>query len=517
MRGVVAVGQTSGAGPWPWRRLVWRAVVLTAALCGSALAAPGPDGAVYAADFRLSGSLESAMTWRQRPWLDEVGFVEEPAGVKADTTLRLTGVMGTPENGLRAVVELSPQPSFLPQDPGSVFGLGQFGVKRAYLEAAGQLWPGGSPVTARLGTLEVRLSPYIGTFQREGLSLSGLRYGPVQAAAFVGRDVLRVDPDDPLSLPISEPFTVAGGQVLVDVSRPVQSLARVAGAGWPVSAAVGVTGLNVGSHGLLELGFGASPYPGVMMTGVAAWDTSGGRPVAGQVRPATSWQEAPRMYRLDAVASVIQGVTLTASYRQVSNVFDPLYQEVLKDADGKRVDWLAENRGETGVVVGAETTYRGVALRASLDNYERWVDENGQPVGPEGVTFHREAGLEAGTTVRGVELAGRTLWDVAAGVNHLETKVAVGYPINLPGLQLTPRYEATVDRAGVSHTLAAVATADLPYFPGLRAQGKLTREADGSLSWAADLGYRAPNGLAVGVHHSSDKGAWVDAGVAVRF
>lgn len=490
------------------KKLAW----LLSAATVAALAAPA-----LAADFTLSGSLESAMTWRQRPWLDESGFVDKPAGVTADTTLRLTGSMGTSDNGLRAVVEFSPQQSLFPPDPGSVFGLGQFGIRKAYLEATGQLWQGGSPVTARLGTLDVKLSPYIANFDREGLSVSGVRYGPVQAAAFVGRDVLREDPDDKNSLPISSPFTVAGGQVVLDLTRPARALAAVGGMSWPVSAALGVTGVNVGSHEVLEVGAGASVYPGVLVSGVAAWDTSGGRPENGRLRPPSSWQDAPRMYRFDVVANVRPDVTVTAGYRQVWNIFNPLYQEVVKDADGDRVDWLANNRGEKGVVVGAETTYRGVALRASLDNYERWLDENGQPVGPEGVTRHREAELAAGTTVRGFELAGSTRFELFGGVRHEESRLAVAYPLALQGVKVTPRYEANVDEAGVAHTLAAVATADLPYFPGLRAEGKVTREADGSLSYGADLSYRAPNGLTLGVHHASDKGAWVDAGMSVQF
>ena len=490
------------------RKLAW----LLSAAAVAALAAPA-----LAADFTLSGSLESSMTWRQRAWLDEDGFLEEPPGVSADTTLRLTAATGTSDNGLRAVVEFSPQPSLLPPDPGSAFGLGRFGIQTAFLEATGQLWQGGSPVTARLGTLDIRWSPYIAQFQREGLSLSGLRYGPVQAAAFIGRDVLREDPDDVNSLPIGSPFTVAGGQVVLDLSGPARALARAGGADWPVSAALGVTGLNLGSHGLLEVGAGASVYPGVLVSGVTAWDTSGGRPRDGQLLPPSSWADAPRMYRFDVVASVLPDVTLSAGYRRVWSTFDPLYQEVIEDADGERIDWLATNRGKDGLVLGAETTYRGVALRVGLDNYALWVDEEGRPVGPDGVTHHREASLGAGTTVRGFELAGSTRFELMGPAHHEESTFSVAYPLALEGVQLTPMYEATVEPAGVSHTLAAVATADLPYFPGLRAAGKVTRETDGSLTYGADLSYRAPNGLTLGLHHASDKGAWVEAGMRVQF
>ncbi len=486
------------------RTLAW----LLAGAAVAALAAPA-----LAAEFQLSGSIESSMVWRQRDWTDEQGATTDKRGVSAATTLKLNGTLGTANNGVRAVLELAPMEATKAFDPSERFSFESLGISKAYIEANGQLWQGGQPVTARIGTLEMNLSPYIATFAREGLSVAGLRYGPVEAAAFVGRDARRYEVNGFEYW--SAPFTVSGARLRADLSRLATQAAASQGVLWPVSAEASLTGLSVDGRYAVELGAMASPYPGVVVGGAAAVDATGDVP--GGPRP--SLGEAPRMMRLEGAARLTPELSVAAGYRQVDAAFNPLYQEMVTDDEGNRIDWLANNRGEKGVTLGVRTVQQGVTVQAMVDSYERWLDDSGNPVGPEGVTRHRDGELAASTTLRGVELSGLSRFDLMGGIRRTETQLSAAYPVAMPGLSVKPKYELTVDAAGgVAHTLSAEARTDrVPYFPGLEARGHVARSADGQWSYGAGLSYRAPNGLAVGISHDSAKGAWVQAGLSAQF
>lgn len=434
--------------------------VLVSALMVAALAVPA-----LAADFKLSGSMEGGVTWRQRTSEDG------PQGVSTSTTLKLNAQLGTPEQGLRAGIELSP----LTWQPGQPASVGSLSISRAFIEASGQLWKGGSVTTARLGSLDVAYSPYIAQFSREGFSISGIGYGPVGMAAFVGRDVA-VDRDN----------TVYGAQLK----------AALPGAG------AAVTAVNVNGQYDLELAAAAMPVPGVTLSGIYARSESSGSP------------DVPQLSRLDAQAAVRPDLTVTAGYRKVWNTFKPAYRAF--DAEGNEFAWLADNRGEHGVSVGVQTVQRGVNLAAGVDVYNRWVDDNGNPIAEP--THHREASVAASTTLKGAQLGASTRWDLLARA-PIESVLSVAYPVSMPGLSVTPAYKATIyGTSAVEHELSAEATLDaVPQLPGIGLSGRVTREADGAVTWGAGLRYTAPNGLAVSVNHDSVKGAWVQAGLKAEF
>ncbi|MEW6047534.1 MAG: hypothetical protein AB1609_13805 [Bacillota bacterium] len=435
--------------------------VLVSAMMVAALAAPA-----LAADFQLSGSMESEVTWRQHQWLNDDGTLDQPAGVSAATSLKLNAALGTPDSGLRAVVKLSPMSV---QSGGS---LGPLSVDRAFLEASGQLWQGGSVTRARLGSLDVSYSPYVATFGWEGFSIDGVGYGPVGMAAFAGR---------------SGEQTVLGAQIKA-------ALAGVAGA---------LTAVNAGGRYDWEMAAAAIPMQGIALSGVYA--ASGTSAASG---------ETPTLARLDAQAQILPNVTVTAGYRKVYNTFEPAY--VARQADGTMYPWIADNRGEHGVNVGVQTVQQGVNLAAGVDVYQRWVDESGNPTAEP--TPHRDASLAASTTLDGFQLAASSSFDLLNRA-RTESRFSVAYPVTVPGLSVTPAYEATIDQAGgVAHKLTATATLDaVPNLPGIGLEGRVARAADGSVSYGADLRYTAPNGLAVGVHHDSVRGAWVDAGLKAEF
>ena len=432
--------------------------VLVSALMVAALAVPA-----LAADFQLSGSVEGDVTWRQRSSEDG------PQGVSSSTNLKLNAQLGTPERALRAGVEVSPIWS-----PGVTDSVGSLSISRAWIEASGQLWKGGSVTTARLGSLDVAFSPYIAQFSEEGFSISGIGYGPVGMAAFVGRDVA-LDRDN----------TVYGAQLK----------AALPGAG------AAVTAVNVNGRYDLELAAAAMPLQGIALSGIYA-------------RSETSGPDVPQLSRVDAQAALRPDLTVTAGYRKVWNTFKPAYRAF--DDDGTEIDWLADNRGEHGVTVGVNTVQHGVNLAAGVDVYNRWVDEDGNPIAEP--THHREVSLAAATTVRGVQLGGSTQWDLLERA-PIESSVSVAYPMAMPGLKVTPAYKATLyGTSAVEHELRAEATLDaVPQLPGIGLSGRVTRETDGNVTWGAGLSYTAPNGLAVSVEHDSVKGASVEAGLKAEF
>lgn len=437
--------------------------VLVSALMVAALAVPA-----LAADFKLSGSMEGGVTWRQRTSEDG------PQGVSTSTTLTLNGQLGTPEQGLRAGIELSP----LTWQPGQTASVGSLSITRAFIEASGQLWKGGSVTTARLGSLDVAYTPYVAQFSREGFSISGIGYGPVGLAAFVGRDVA-VDRDN----------TVYGAQLK----------AALPGAG------AAVTAVNVNGQYDLELAAAAMPLPGITLGGIYA---------RSETSPAPDEHNVPQLSRIDAQAAVRPDLTVTAGYRKVWNTFKPAYRAF--DDKGNEFAWLADNRGEHGVNVGVQTVQHGVNVAAGVDVFNRWVDEDGNPIAEP--TRHREASLAASTTLQGFELGASTQWDLLARA-PIESAVSVAYPVSMPGLSVTPAYKATIyGTSAVEHELSAEATLDaVPQLPGIGLSGRVTREADGDVTWGAGLSYTAPNGLAISVNHDSVKGASVQAGLKAEF
>lgn len=433
------------------------AVLLTALLV-AAFALPA-----LAAGFELSGSLEGGVTWRQRT------TDEGPQGLSTSTTLTIGAKTGTPERSLRAEVTASPV-----RYPGLTDSVASVNITRAFIEATGQLWKGGSPATARLGTLDVAYSPYIAQFGEEGFSIAGLGYGPVGLSAFAGRDIA-----------VNRDNTVVGAQLR----------AALPGAGLAATA-VGVNGRYD-----LELAAAAVPRPNVALSGVYA-------------RSETSGSDVPRLSRLDAQVQVKPDLTVTAGYRKVWNTFMPVYRAF--DEDGNEYAWLADNRGEHGVTVGVNTVKNGVNLAAGADVYDKWVDDSGHPIAAP--THHREVSLAAATRVRGVQLSGSTQWDVVQRA-PIESSLSVAYPVAMPGLMVTPAYKATLyGTDAVEHELSAEATVDLvPQLPGIGLSGRVTRETDGSVTWGAGLSYTAPSGLSVSLQHDSVDGAKLEAGVKAAF
>lgn len=449
------------------------AIVVAAALV-AALAAPA-----LAANLQLSGSMESSLTWRQQQWLTDEGQpdADNPAGVSASTILKLQAGLGTPENGVRAGIELSPLESTKQWGPQSSFGFEQLSITKAFLEANGQLWQGSPNTTARLGSLEVGYSPYIGTFEQEGFSLSGIGYGPVWVAGFVGRDAEPIMDDDGNVTGYNPPFTVAGGQLRAEM--------------------MGVSGratvVHIADSPDWEVAASASPMP---------WMTVGGT----YARMGEGSQ--PSMSRLDVQANVLPNLAVTAAYRNVDQAFDPRYnlEEYDPDDDTQRVDWLWENTGERGVVVGMRTVQFGIDVQASLDNYHK------------ANVLNRDGVLEAKTSLDGFQLEGKTEVSLANGFAHKETTMSVAYPMVVPGMFVTPKYAATVSGAGVAHELSAEATVDaVPQLPGIGIEARVKRAEDSTVSYGADVEYTAPNGLATGVHYDSAKGAWVNAGLSAEF
>ncbi|MBE3598714.1 MAG: hypothetical protein IMX02_07940 [Limnochordaceae bacterium] len=448
------------------------ALVVSAVLV-AAMAAPA-----LAQDLQISGSMESNLTWRQQQWMkDHAPDPDNPAGVSAATTLKLNAVMGSPERGVRAFLQLAPLEARMPFAPGP--GLGQISVERAFVEANGKLWEGGPNTTARLGSLDVGLSPYIATFDREGLSISGLGYGPVSVSAFVGRDAAALEKDAAGNVTkYGDPFTVSGAQVRAEL----------------LGATGSVTAVNVNGRHDWEIGASGMPMPWINVSGTYARSGEGARPAA--------------MTRLDAEAAVMPNLTLNAEYRNVEPGFDPAYQKAEYDPadETTRIDWLANNKDERGVVVGVHTVQQGVDLKASLDHYYK------------ANVFNRDASVAASTTLDGFELAASGDFRLNEGVALQKSTVSVAYPMAVTGMTVTPKYEATIEPAGISHELSAEATVNaVPQLPGIGVAARVKRAADSSLSYGADVSYTAPNGLSTGIHYDTAKGAWAEAGLKAEF
>ncbi|HEY8424530.1 MAG TPA: hypothetical protein VIK73_00750 [Limnochordales bacterium] len=433
------------------------AVVLSALLV-AALSVP-----TLAAGFELSGSLEGDFTWRQQ------ATDEGPRGLSTSTELTIGAQTGTAERGLRAEVTASPV-----WYPGLTDSTASINITRAFIEAKGQLWRGGEPATARIGSLDVAYSPYIGQFAEEGLSISGLGFGPVGLSAFAGRDVA-----------VSRDNTVVGAQLRA--ALPAAGLAA--------------TAVNVNGRYDLELAAAAMPMPGVTVSGIYA-------------RSETSGSDVPQLSRIDAQAQIRPDLTVAAGYRKVWNTFMPVYRAF--DEDGNEYGWLADNRGEHGVTVAVNTVQHGVNVAGGVDLYEKWVDEDGKPIA--NPTQHREIALAAATNLRGAQVGAATQWDLLERA-PIESSLSVAYPVAMPGLMVVPAYKATLyGTDAVKHELSAEATVDVvPQMPGIGLSGRLTRETDGQLTWGAGVRYTAPSGLSVAVEHDSQDGAKVEAGIKASF
>lgn len=434
-----------------------RLAVLASALLVAALAAPA-----LAADVELSGSMQGELVWRQKTTDDG------PQGAAASTALTLNGEIAMAQRGIRVGIGLTP----LAWQPGQAAPDAMV-LDRFFIEASGQLWQGSPVTTARLGTLDVAYSPYVARFGQEGLSVSGIGYGPVGLSAFVGRDV--ADPD----------HTVYGAQLK----------AALPGAG------AAVTAVNAAGLYDLELAGALMPVPGMTLSAVYA-------------RSETSDPEVQQLSRIDAQAAVRPDLTLTAGYRKVWHAFEPIY--VARDSDGTPMDWVEQNRGEQGVTLGVSTLQHGVNLAAGVDVYRSWFDEGGNLLAEP--QPRREASVAASTALRGVQLGASTRWDLLER-RPMESTVAVAYPVSMPGLRVTPAYQATVyGTSAVKHELSAQATVDaVPQLSGLALSGRVTRDTDGRVTWGAGLGYTAPSGISISVEHDSVNGASVEAGVKAEF
>ncbi|MBE3583342.1 MAG: hypothetical protein IMX01_04420 [Limnochordaceae bacterium] len=197
------------------------------------------------------------------------------------------------------------------------------------------------------------------------------------------------------------------------------------------------------------------------------------------------------LYRLDATMQPVNNVTVTAEYGRVPSAFRPLYAYEDTDAatDGTTTDdsWVTNNRGQSVINLGAQTQVSGFDLGA------------------------------------GVKLARP---EAAEQFSRTQTTLTAGRHLTVAGQPVDASYTLTIDAANqLRHDITAKSTINLiPQLQNVNVDGTVTM-ANSHMTWKANAGYTAPNGMTFGLHYDTNPdattgvvpGASADMGLKVSF
>ncbi|MBE3577149.1 MAG: hypothetical protein IMX00_05600 [Limnochordales bacterium] len=186
------------------------------------------------------------------------------------------------------------------------------------------------------------------------------------------------------------------------------------------------------------------------------------------------------LYRVNAAIQPVSNLTLKAEYGRVPSIYAPLYAYENDDDS-----FVTQTRGKAVIGLNAQTQQAGFNLGA-------------------GVKLARAEG--------------------ARQFSRTETTFTAGRSVSLMGMPVEANYTLTIDGNNqIKHELAGKTTLSLvPQLQNVTLDGRVTMQ-NSELTYEANAGYTAPNGMTFGLHYASQAtdtlpaGLSADAGLKVEF
>lgn len=186
------------------------------------------------------------------------------------------------------------------------------------------------------------------------------------------------------------------------------------------------------------------------------------------------------LYRVNATVQPVSNLTVNAEYGRVPSNFAPLY--AYENADDS---FVTQTRGKAVIGMNAQTQQAGFNLGA-------------------GIKLARAEGAQQ--------------------FSRTQTTLTAGRSVSLMGMPVEANYAMTIDGSNqIKHELAGKTTLSvIPALQGVSLDGKVTMQ-NSDLTYEANAGYNAPNGMTFGLHYASQAtdtlpaGLSADAGLKVQF
>ncbi len=343
-------------------------------------------------------------------------------------------------------------------------------IRRAYLEAVGPYWTDGPAVTSRLGDLELAYSPFIlSTEALNGMSVSGIAYGPVEAGVFHGFD---------------KGIRARGARVAAGVAN----------------VAVDASAVKVGDDELDYAAYAiATPIPGLALDATYAAQTN-------------TKAAAIRANAAAKVPYLPLNVIATAGYRRTDLAFNPTYRWM---EEGNPVDG---EQGKAAVTAGLATSYAGfdVALNGEIlgDDDDGKLDDG------------RSIGATVGTAISGFDLTAghkvtQTMGEKIETHNTTTLGIAMKEREVLPNMLISASYNAAMpdfSLAETRHIAKASVDADVSVLKGIKVSALYdTKPATGKPGRELGIEYGAPCGVKLGYSCNDLNTNMVYAGMEVEF
>lgn len=346
-------------------------------------------------------------------------------------------------------------------------------IRKAYLEAVGPYWTDGPAVTSRLGDLELAYSPFIlATDAVNGMSISGIAYGPVEIGAFYGLD---------------KGIRARGARVAAEIG--VADMAIDASA-----VKRGDDELDYAAYAI------AKPIPGLAIDATYAAQTS-------------TDSSAIRANAAAVVPYLPIDVVATAGYRRTGEAFNPTYRWTEK---GNPVDGEG---GIAAVTAGLATSYAG--FNVALDGEILGDDNDGK------LDDERSIGTTVGTTISWFDLsAGHKLTQIiGAEETEVHNTTTLGIAMKerevMPSILMSASYNASMpdfSLADTRHIAKAAVGADVSVLKGIKVSGMYDTKPEAEKP-GRELGieYGAPCGVKLGYSYNDLNTNMVYAGMEVEF
>jgi hypothetical protein len=349
-------------------------------------------------------------------------------------------------------------------------------IRKAYLEAVGPYWTDGPAVTSRLGDLELAYSPFIlATDAVNGMSISGIAYGPVEIGAFYGLD---------------KGIRARGARVAAELG-----IADIA-----IDASV----VKRGHEENEELDYAAyaiaKPIPGLAIDATYAAQTS-------------TDSSAIRANAAAVVPYLPIDVVATAGYRRTGEAFNPTYRWT---EEGNSVDGEG---GIAAITAGLATSYGG--FNVALDGEILGDDNDGK------LDDERSIGATVGTTISWFDLsAGHKLTQEIGGEEpkvHNTTTLGVAMKERevMPNILMSASYNASMPDFSLTntrHIAKAAVGADVSVLKGIKVSGMYDSDpAESKPGRALGIEYGAPCGVNLGYSYDDLNTNMIHAGMEVEF
>jgi hypothetical protein len=180
------------------------------------------------------------------------------------------------------------------------------------------------------------------------------------------------------------------------------------------------------------------------------------------------------LYRVNATVQPVSNLTVNAEYGRVPSNFAPLYAY-----ENAADSFVTQTRGKAVIGMNAQTQQAGFNLGA-------------------GIKLARAEGAQQ--------------------FSRTQTTLTAGRSVSLMGMPVEANYTMTIDGSNqIKHELAGKTTLGvIPALQSVSLAGKVTMQ-NSTMTYEANAGYTAPNGMVFGLHYNNQTGASADAGLKVQF